>query len=299
MKAQVLFFFVLLALLQPAMAQDASHAEAQAAADSQEAALQASLTDGTTNLSSPKEAPAKVAPLYEASCKIKAKEAAAQIFRSCMTDGKNAQLEQIRKEYQQKLGAMRAEYEKELTRLSKIKKENSSEAKFKVDGKDQSENKINSENKSRSENKEDSQTESSMRIELKPDTKSSKVESRTSKKDSKAELKSASKTKAAAKSQKPSLSAQKFTKKGLPLKTVKSNLIEMANGKTEDQVMTISLKPASSVEFKESQEVPEPIAIEKLDSSANSQERESEIKPEVKPEFKPEIKASTATIQLD
>lgn len=228
MANTILCLLALLAFTQPVFSQELGSAEdAAAAADSQENALQASLSEGTTNMSKPVSTPAtpaKVAPLFEASCKIKAKEAAVSIFRSCMTDGKNAQLEQIRKEYQEKLGAMRTEYEKELSRLSQLKKQKESESSLK--------------------------TEKSDKAETKP-----------------AVVKT-SKTKAAAPAVKKQ-AAQKFTKKGLPIKTVKSVLTEMNNSKSEDSTMTISLKPAKSMEFEESQEIPEPIAIEKVESKVD------------------------------
>lgn len=55
---------------------------------------------------------------YETSCRVKAKELAAQAYRSCVTENKTAQIDQMRKEYQDKLKALKAEYEKEIQRVS-------------------------------------------------------------------------------------------------------------------------------------------------------------------------------------
>lgn len=273
MAAQIVLIILSLTAFNSALAQEMSLAEAQSAADSQEAALQASLADGTSAVSAPKaqvSTSAKPAPLYEASCKIKAKEAAAQIFRSCMTDGKNAQLEQIRKEYQQKLGAMRADYEKELNRLSKLKKESKAEAK-------EPKNEIK---ESQTDAKqEEIQPSESMSIKLKPDTKDTIQETA---KETKPRSTKTTKAESKSKTKPTQKTAQKFTKKGLPLKMVKSTLTEMKNVKADDNTMTVSLKPAKTMEFHESQEIPEPVAIENF---------------ETKQEEK--ISEPNATIQLD
>lgn len=57
----------------------------------------------------------------ETSCRIKAKEIAAETYRGCVTDQKNAQVEQIKKEYQDKLAALKAHYEAELKKMSGAK----------------------------------------------------------------------------------------------------------------------------------------------------------------------------------
>ncbi len=54
----------------------------------------------------------------EASCRIKAKEIAAETYRGCVTDQKNSQIEQIKKEYAAKLQALKAHYEQELKKMS-------------------------------------------------------------------------------------------------------------------------------------------------------------------------------------
>jgi hypothetical protein len=55
---------------------------------------------------------------YELTCRAKAKEIAAETYKNCVTENKSAQLEQIKKEYQQKLKALKDDYEKELQRLN-------------------------------------------------------------------------------------------------------------------------------------------------------------------------------------
>ena len=55
---------------------------------------------------------------YELTCRAKAKEIAAETYKNCVTENKSAQLDQIKKEYQQKLKALKDDYEKELQRLN-------------------------------------------------------------------------------------------------------------------------------------------------------------------------------------
>lgn len=54
----------------------------------------------------------------EASCRIKAKEVAADTYRTCVVDQRSAQIEQIKKEYQEKLAALKAHYEEEIKKLA-------------------------------------------------------------------------------------------------------------------------------------------------------------------------------------
>lgn len=51
-------------------------------------------------------------------CRVKAKESANLAFRSCMNESKTGEVESIRRDYQEKLAAIKAEYEKELGRVS-------------------------------------------------------------------------------------------------------------------------------------------------------------------------------------
>ena len=55
---------------------------------------------------------------YEGMCRIKAKEVAAESYRGCVTEARTSQIEQLKKEYQDKLKAMKDDYEKEIKRLS-------------------------------------------------------------------------------------------------------------------------------------------------------------------------------------
>lgn len=54
----------------------------------------------------------------ETACRIKAKEIAAETYRGCVTDQKNAQIEQIKKEYQDKMAALKSHYEAELKKMA-------------------------------------------------------------------------------------------------------------------------------------------------------------------------------------
>ena len=73
--------------------------------------------------------PIRTSNEIEASCRIKAKEVAAETYRGCVTDQKNTQIEQIKKEYAAKLQSLKAHYEKELKKMSsKEKVEESSDS---------------------------------------------------------------------------------------------------------------------------------------------------------------------------
>lgn len=54
----------------------------------------------------------------ENSCRIKAKEVAAEQYRGCVSEQKNSQIEQIKKEYQAKLQILKNHYEGELKKMS-------------------------------------------------------------------------------------------------------------------------------------------------------------------------------------
>ncbi|GIL17423.1 MAG: hypothetical protein BroJett040_11740 [Oligoflexia bacterium] len=67
-------------------------------------------------------------PEYEVTCRMKAKEIAAETYRTCVTDNKTAEIERIKADYQERLKALKVDYEKEIQRLggkipSKAKKE--------------------------------------------------------------------------------------------------------------------------------------------------------------------------------
>ncbi|MCE3011203.1 MAG: hypothetical protein LW875_11395 [Proteobacteria bacterium] len=62
---------------------------------------------------------------FEAVCRIKAKEVAADTYRSCVTENRNAEIERLRKEYQDQLKALKSKYENEIKSLSsQVKKQN-------------------------------------------------------------------------------------------------------------------------------------------------------------------------------
>ena len=62
-------------------------------------------------------APMSVQPEFEATCRVKAKETAAETYRSCITENRTAQIEQLKKDYQQKLKSMKDEYDREIQRI--------------------------------------------------------------------------------------------------------------------------------------------------------------------------------------
>ena len=55
----------------------------------------------------------------EVTCRAQAKETALQTYSSCITQARNAQVEQIRADYQKELAALKAKYDKELKGLNK------------------------------------------------------------------------------------------------------------------------------------------------------------------------------------
>lgn len=60
---------------------------------------------------------------YELTCRAKAKEVAAETYKNCVSENRTAQLEQVRKDYQQKLKLLKEDYEKEIQKLSTKKPE--------------------------------------------------------------------------------------------------------------------------------------------------------------------------------
>jgi Skp family chaperone for outer membrane proteins len=60
-------------------------------------------------------------PEYEVLCRMKAKEIAAETYRGCVTEARTTQIEQLKREYQDKLRAMKEDYERELKKLSGAK----------------------------------------------------------------------------------------------------------------------------------------------------------------------------------
>jgi len=61
---------------------------------------------------------------YELSCRAKAKEIAAETYRTCVTENKAADIERLKKNYQEKLRNLKEEYETEIGKmgLKKTKK---------------------------------------------------------------------------------------------------------------------------------------------------------------------------------
>lgn len=59
-------------------------------------------------------------------CKTKAKEIAAETYRGCVVENKQAQVEHIRKEYQTKLAELKNQYNSELKQISGKKANKSS-----------------------------------------------------------------------------------------------------------------------------------------------------------------------------
>lgn len=57
-------------------------------------------------------------PEYEILCRSKAKETAADIYKSCVDDHRSSQIESLKKEYQDRLKAIKDDYEKELSSIA-------------------------------------------------------------------------------------------------------------------------------------------------------------------------------------
>ena len=53
----------------------------------------------------------------ELTCRAKAKEIAAQTYSGCVTEARNTQIEQIRKDYQKQLADLKAKYDRELKKI--------------------------------------------------------------------------------------------------------------------------------------------------------------------------------------
>lgn len=62
--------------------------------------------------------PAEAArPAYEVTCRDQAKEVAANAYRGCMSDNRNAQIEQLKKDYQAEIKGLKEKYESEIKNL--------------------------------------------------------------------------------------------------------------------------------------------------------------------------------------
>ncbi|MFN7728324.1 MAG: hypothetical protein ACK5P7_04135 [Bdellovibrio sp.] len=60
-------------------------------------------------------------PEYELLCRIKAKELAVDMYRGCITTSRTQQIDQLKKEYQDKLRAMKSDYESQIKKLTGTK----------------------------------------------------------------------------------------------------------------------------------------------------------------------------------
>ncbi len=54
---------------------------------------------------------------FELTCRAKAKEVAADIYRNCVTENRNAEILKLKKDYQERLRSLKDEYEKEFDKL--------------------------------------------------------------------------------------------------------------------------------------------------------------------------------------
>lgn len=54
---------------------------------------------------------------FELTCRAKAKETAAEIYRGCISEKKSAEIERLQKSYQEKLRNLKSDYEKEIETL--------------------------------------------------------------------------------------------------------------------------------------------------------------------------------------
>lgn len=55
---------------------------------------------------------------YELSCRNKAKEIAAETYKNCVTEQRQSQIEQIRKDYKEKMAELKNHYDSELKKMS-------------------------------------------------------------------------------------------------------------------------------------------------------------------------------------
>lgn len=61
---------------------------------------------------------------YELSCRAKAKEIAAETYRTCVTENKSAEIDRLKKDYQERLRNLKNEYETEISKLGLKKNKN-------------------------------------------------------------------------------------------------------------------------------------------------------------------------------
>lgn len=63
---------------------------------------------------------------YELSCRNRAKEIAAETYKNCVTEQRQSQIEQIRKDYKEKMADLKNHYDNELKKISGGKQTSSS-----------------------------------------------------------------------------------------------------------------------------------------------------------------------------
>lgn len=56
---------------------------------------------------------------FELMCRNKAKEIAAETYKNCVTDAKQSQIKEVRKEYEEELAAVKSRFENKLKKISK------------------------------------------------------------------------------------------------------------------------------------------------------------------------------------
>ena len=68
----------------------------------------------------------------ELSCRTRAKELAAETYKGCMTDVRQTQIDQIRRDYKEKLNDLKSHYDKELKKLSSNAAQSSEDSSLKA-----------------------------------------------------------------------------------------------------------------------------------------------------------------------
>lgn len=85
---------------------------------------------------------------FELTCRAKAKELAAETYRNCVTENRNAEIEKIRKDYHERLRSLKQDYEKDIDHLNdkSVQKENKTKALRKLEPKIKTQNPIDARN---------------------------------------------------------------------------------------------------------------------------------------------------------
>ena len=61
--------------------------------------------------------PAATENSIEVTCRAKAKEVAAEKYRNCVNEGRNAEIDRLKKDYQERLRSLKEDYEKEIDKM--------------------------------------------------------------------------------------------------------------------------------------------------------------------------------------